>query len=304
MTLAAWLYYERDLDQSAVARRMGLSRSQVSRLLTGARSEGIVEVRIHGELPSTWRLGHQVAEQLGLESVHVGMADDGEDSRNVAARTAARVLDDAVRRPISLGLGWGRTLGLIARHARQQATAGVELVDIVGRPVWPIKDPPFEVSAALARVYEASVSHVPAPAIVESLEIAEALRRDPLVSGVLDRAAGAGLTVIAIGNADPSTSSLVLSGAVPAATVAALREQGAVAEIVGHFFDSSGNLIPSELEQRIVGLGLDQLARSADVVAVAAGDDKVAPIRAAARGGLIRRLVTDARTAQALATPD
>jgi DNA-binding transcriptional regulator LsrR (DeoR family) len=170
----------------------------------------------------------------------------------------------------------------------------------VGRPVWPLKDPPFEISAALARTYGAPVSHVPAPAIVESKEIAAALLRDPLVSSVLDNAAAADLTVVAVGHVDAATSSLVVSEAVGAEVVRSMAAAGAVAEIIGHYFDAEGRAVTNELDRRIVGLSLDALKASRQVVGVAAGSDKVAAIAAAARGALIRSLVTDRETAQAL----
>lgn len=300
MTLAAWLYYERDMDQSEVARRMGLSRSHVSRLLLGARASGIVTVRVTGRLPESWRLEQRLEKALGLDSVAVVMPVDGEEPRVAAARSGARLIDDAVRTSGALGLGWGRTLGLIARFARPQQTTGVELFDIVGRPIWPIEDPPYEVSEALARIYGAPVGHVPAPAIVETAGLAEALLRDPLVREVLARASAADLTVVALGNVDPVTSSLVLSGATQPDAVAALRDAGAVGEVIGHYFDRDGVAVESDLDGRIVGLSLDQVRHSARVVSVAAGPDKVAPILGAAAGGLIRGLVTDISTAELL----
>jgi DNA-binding transcriptional regulator LsrR (DeoR family) len=300
MTLAAWLYHERDMDQSEVARRMGLSRSHVSRLLLAARESGIVTVRVNGRLPEAWRLEQRLEQILGLEQVAVVMPVDGEEPRLAAARSGARLLDDAVRTDGTVGLGWGRTLGLIARFARPQQVANVELFDIVGRPVWPIDDPPYEVSEALARIYGTPVRHVPAPALVETTELAEALLRDPLVHDVLTKASAADLTVVALGNVDPATSSLVLSGATDPEAVASVRDAGAVGEVIGHFFNRDGAAVPSGLDGRIVGLSLEQLRRSVRVVAIAAGPDKVAPILGATTGGLIRGLVTDAQTAKML----
>lgn len=300
MTLAAWLYYERDMDQSEVARRMGLSRSHVSRLLMAARETGIVTVRVNGRLPESWRLEERLVQALGLDSVAVAMPVDGEEPRVAAARSAARLIDDAVRTSGALGLGWGRTLGLIARFARPQQTAGVKLFDIVGRPIWPIEDPPYEVSETLARIYGAPVGHVPAPGIAETAGLAEALLRDPLVRDVLARASAADLTVVALGNVDPVTSSLVLRGAMRPDAVAALRDAGAVGEVIGHYFDRDGAAVENDLDGRIVGLSLDQVRQSMRVVAVAAGSDKVAPILGAAAGGLIRGLVTDTSTAELL----
>src|SRR5699024_9372085 len=44
---AARLYYEQGRSQTEVAQELGLSRSNVSRILTQARDRGIVEITIH-----------------------------------------------------------------------------------------------------------------------------------------------------------------------------------------------------------------------------------------------------------------
>ena len=44
---AARLYYLDGLSQSDVATALGVSRASVSRILSAARDQGIVEIRIH-----------------------------------------------------------------------------------------------------------------------------------------------------------------------------------------------------------------------------------------------------------------
>jgi deoxyribonucleoside regulator len=46
MSQAARLYYQDDLNQRQVANELGVSRPTVSRLLTQARREGIVQISI------------------------------------------------------------------------------------------------------------------------------------------------------------------------------------------------------------------------------------------------------------------
>ena len=82
--------------------------------------------------------------------------------------------------------------------------------------------------------------------------------------------------------------------------MAKLRSLGAVGDILGHFFDQHGELIPSHYEQRVMSLELDQLKRIPRVMCVAGGLDKVKPIRAALEAELFDTLVTDELVAQAL----
>ncbi|MET0796066.1 MAG: sigma factor-like helix-turn-helix DNA-binding protein, partial [Rhodococcus sp. (in: high G+C Gram-positive bacteria)] len=51
---AARLYYFQDQTMAAIGRDMGVSRSTVSRLITYARTSGLVEIKIstpHGQAP-------------------------------------------------------------------------------------------------------------------------------------------------------------------------------------------------------------------------------------------------------------
>ncbi|MBV5336696.1 MAG: sugar-binding transcriptional regulator, partial [Deltaproteobacteria bacterium] len=57
----------------------------------------------------------------------------------------------------------------------------------------------------------------------------------------------------------------------------------------------------AELNDRIIGIELDQLLKIPRVVGVAGGANKIEPIRAAMRGKLIDVLITDQATAEALA---
>lgn len=43
----ASLYYEQDLTQAEIAKRLNISRPQVSRLLAEGRQEGVVKITIH-----------------------------------------------------------------------------------------------------------------------------------------------------------------------------------------------------------------------------------------------------------------
>lgn len=64
---AARLYYFQDLTMAAIGREMGVSRSTVSRLITFARTSGLVEIKIStalGQAP-----GSSVPSPIGTASV-------------------------------------------------------------------------------------------------------------------------------------------------------------------------------------------------------------------------------------------
>ena len=79
-----------------------------------------------------------------------------------------------------------------------------------------------------------------------------------------------------------------------------LQKAGSVGDICARFFDIHGVEIPSAFQERIVGITLDDLRSTALTIAVAGGTDKTEPLIGALNGHLVKVLVTDEQTAQAI----
>ena len=77
-----------------------------------------------------------------------------------------------------------------------------------------------------------------------------------------------------------------------------IREQGAVGEVIGTYFSQEGDIVPLELNERIIGLGSEDLINIPTRVGVSWGGQKALANIGAARSGLINVLVTDEHTAQ------
>ena len=112
----AQLYYVGDFTQEQIARRIGTSRSNVSRMLKEAREQGMVEVRIHSPLRTVPGLQEELVSRLGLRECLVLAARTG-DSRVFEATDTHDPGCGARRRTAETspggttgGLGWGRAL--------------------------------------------------------------------------------------------------------------------------------------------------------------------------------------------------
>ncbi len=79
-----------------------------------------------------------------------------------------------------------------------------------------------------------------------------------------------------------------------------LRAAGAVGDICLRFFDASGAPVVTPLNDRVIGMDLDQLRQVKRAVGIAGGKQKLSAIRGALRGKLINVLITDHFTAQHL----
>ena len=83
-----------------------------------------------------------------------------------------------------------------------------------------------------------------------------------------------------------------------------LQQRGAVGDINLRYFDKYGQQIESDLDDRVIGLSLEEIHAIDIVVGVAGGAAKVPAILGALRGNLINVLVTDQQTAVSILASD
>ncbi len=72
----AEMYYIEGKDQSAIALKVGVTRSMVSRMLTEARSLGIVEIKVVRPIHADHELEEAIKAKFGIESVFVVSMED------------------------------------------------------------------------------------------------------------------------------------------------------------------------------------------------------------------------------------
>lgn len=296
---AAWLYHERGFNQQAVADRLGMSRSTISRLLADAEREGIVRVIVTEPLPETARLAENLIEQYKLDRATVELALEGEAPMDAAATAMARRIENMVSAgPVTIASGWGRTLGRSAQLVRSMHTSGVVLVDAFGHTTTDDIAPAVEVSNSLGMKFGARVMHIPSPGFATTAAIAENFFESEPVATALDRARTADAVLVAVGVVGPE-SLLINAGYIKPETMNKVIDAGAVGEVFGLYFDSAGEeVLPGALHP--VSLSLDDLRKSRRVIAAAGGAEKAAAIKGAIKAGIIDELAVDDGLAAAL----
>lgn len=300
MVRAAELYYDDNKTQDEIGALLGITRWKVGRLLTQARQSGIVRIDIVH--PRARRLGleRDLREKFGLADAVVIPSGDGEDLNANVARAAADYLTALRPVPRTLGISWGRTLSELADRLPHGWSHGVTVVQInggvsVNRQAGTAAD----TAMTIARKASGQAVILPSPAILEQLETKRAIEADRTVAGVIGLARTATAYLYSGGVAN-GNSVLVDSGYLTPDEIAELERNGAVGDVVGRFIDASGNIVDPELNERTVGLGLDQLREAQTAIFVVAGEAKHPVARAVVSTGLCTVIVTDEGTAQSL----
>lgn len=297
----AQLYYDENKTQDEIGSLLNISRFKAGRLLSVARECGIVRIEIVHPRARQSSLELRLRDRFGLQDAVIVSAPEHEEG--IADRVAQAAADYLVQlrpAPSTLGVSWGRTLDAIAERLPAGWTSGVTVVQINGGVS---RNRRTGTAAALATTIAqrgaGSAVLLPSPAILEQLETKRAIEADRTVADVLDLAGTASAYLYSAGIAD-ATSVLVESGYLTAEDVAELVRRGAVGDVVGRYIDAGGSIVDSGLDERTVGLGLDELRSAETAIFVVAGISKHDVAQAVVASGLCTVLVSDENTARAL----
>jgi DNA-binding transcriptional regulator LsrR (DeoR family) len=152
----------------------------------------------------------------------------------------------------------------------------------------------------LAQLLGGEAVILPAPGVAGSREACLAYYEDPYIRQVLDLGRKASIAIMGIGS-PRQDSILIREGKIVSwPELESLRQKGAVGDINLRFFDRHGHAISSGLDERVVGLSIEEIRQIGQVVGIAGGAAKGEAIRAALVGKLLDVLVTDHLTAHQL----
>ena len=299
--VASW-YYEHGLTQEEIARRIGKSRSMVSRMLREARRQGIVEVRIrYPSLRTDEELADRLCKQFNLQRAWI-LAQPPPDYTLLLSQLGelgARCLRHHLRDGIHIGVGWGTAVHAVVRAMDEHPLRDATVVQIIGSLGYgdPLVDGP-ELARWLAQKLGASYRFLHAPLLVESEEVAQALLQERTIAQTLSLARKVDIAIVGIGTVNPALSSLKRAGYITDQDLDDLRARGAVGDIVARQLDRTGRVLDIPLNRRVIGISVKDLQRIPLVLAVAGGVTKVSAILAALRSGILDAIVTDAHTAR------
>lgn len=290
---AAWLSYVGGLTQDDIARDMGISRQTAQRLVAQALAAGIVKVRIDHRLAECLDLGAALVARFGLSLVRV--APSGAGLAGVAHEAAAFIESQLSRAdPITLAIGTGRTLRAAVAQMSRLDCPQHRIVSLTGNIAPDGSAAQYNVLFSLSDVLNAPLYPLMVPVIATTAEERAALHRQPGNRCVMQMAASADVAVIGLGDFGPEAP-LRVDGFLTSSELAALVNQGAVGEILGHAYDAAGQMLPRD--DRVASAPLPPTDRGL-IVAVLHGPAKQATALGALRGRLVNGLICDADMAQ------
>lgn len=292
-TKAAWYYYMEDNTQTQIAEVMGVSRAKVIRLLEEARAQGIVQFSFRKNDSQRVSAEQLLIDRFGLKDAFVIPTPlDSSAINQSIAQGAAHYVSDHLREDGYLNIGYGdtvsRMLGFLAKN-REESLNVVSLTGGVS----------YYLPTVGTTAYSMHLFLTPSPLVVSSRQVRDALLDEKSLQDVSTMTEYADMSVVGIGAAVEGAT-VLRNGILNEGELTVLKMQGAVGDVLNHFMDKDGNLIQTEIEDRVISTDLDKLRQLKNVVGVAGGKDKVTAIKAVLNGGYLNVLITDSDTAAEL----
>ena len=301
---AARLYYLQNRSQAEIARELGTSRSNVSRMLTEAQRQGIVTITVHDPSGRLTSLEGELRTRFGLTEVRVaqrGPASSVKVEDQVGAQ-AATLLTELIADNMTVALSWGHALQAMVYATEVSRDYSLRLTPLVGG----LSSISNEISGGelvreLATRLGAEWTSLHAPATLASAVARDALLSEQSIEKTLQLARSADLAFVGIGTPSHGSSSAILTSL----QLSPLEEKEfwaaePVGDLAARYYDAEGREVRGAVADRILAIDLDDLRGIPNVVGVAYGRAKTPGVLGALRGRLVDSLVCDEALARAV----
>lgn len=302
MLRVAKKYYEYHMDQKEIAKEEGISNSTVSRMLQKAIDMGYVKISIDYPFLSNEELSKELKKAYGLKEVFLVpvVVDEPNGILIDTCKAAAAALPGYVESGNMIGTAWGRTMKCLSAYVPDLKVEDIKIVQLNG--TYNKADMPAGAEAmieAMARQGRGNGYIIPAPVVVDTAEMASMLKEDTVVKGTLEMARNCDVAVFSIGLVNEQ-SMMYQAGYLDEGAFEQLKEIGAVGDICSNYFDINGNLADAVLDQRKIGISLEELKKIPCKIGVVSGSGKASALHGALKGGYIDILYADEALGKAL----
>lgn len=293
-------HYKENRSQSDISKSLDLSPAKVNRIIRQAREDGLVEIILNIPHMGAMELEKQLVATTGLSKAVLcpSYIDNSNVSFTQIAEIAAEFLQDTLRKNDVICISGGKALARIVEVIKPAKGMNITVVPATGGVQGRHFTDVNYLASSLAEKLGGRSMQIHAPLFADTQEDQEMLLNMRATKEVLDVARQADIALAGIGavsKGDESYFDLRHWAEGEKSLVAKSQCKG---EVFAHIYDQAGAGCIEALNNKLVGLTLEELSNIPVSIGVAAGVDKVAPITGALRGGFLNTLITDESTAQ------
>ena len=294
----AWLYYVAKLNQNQIAKKIGLSKMRVHRLIAYAEKNGFVKTFVEGGFDKTTKYEEIIKQKYNLKICEViPNNEDNNDPLQMLGAAGARFIMNQINENniTEFGIGTGNTMNAVAKWL-PKINKKIDFITLNGSLT---SNNSIQVKTGINQIAEKTDGecfNIGIPFIIESIEQKKLIEKIKFIKKIMNRASNTKIKLLSVGGLF-ETSQIVQSKIVRTESIKKLKEEGAVGEVAGNFFDKKGNIILNKETKKTIGVKIDSFKNSTTVL-IAGGKNKISQIQSVLKSGLFTGLITDEETSK------
>jgi len=301
-TQIAIMKYKMDYSQKQIADKLDISPMTVSRLLDRARKLGIVQINVMTPIENHWSLEKQIESSFSMKKAVVFRNRYNEEPIQLIGRAAAYYIDYLIGPHDIIGISPGRTIAQIVPNLKLPMIENTKTLTVVQTEGGFSTSESFSpVSILQEFVNNTGVKghFFNLPIYAASMEAHEALSAHIALESISDLWKRINVTLSAVGTTGDE-SIYRISEMLSKKEMDGLVERGAIGSIYGRWFNTEGQFIDSEINQRVFGIPIEVVEHIPKRILITAGIEKIPAIKGVLNTNLCDIIITEETTARKL----
>lgn len=296
----AFLYYKQNKSQQEISELLSIARPTVSKFISEAKELSLVDFKI--KYP--WRikeLENKIVDTFKIDKAIV--IETSDTSRDIILKelgiSAANYVSPIFEKVKDVSISWGQALYNMIEELKCYNSSVDNVIQMIGATG--DENNPYDgplLAQYLSKKLNCNCLMLHAPLVVGSESIAKSLMKDNNIKNVLGKAAKVDIAFVGIGCVKIEYNSLYKTGYIDKNELNLIIDSGAVGDICGHYYDKNGKELDININSKIVGMGLNDIKKIKNVVAVAGGEIKAQAVYSALIGKYINILIIDSKLAK------
>jgi deoxyribonucleoside regulator len=296
-------YYDDNLTQLQIAQKLNISRIAVSRLLTKARKEELIQFKIiypkNFFNPRAENLEKEFLEKYNLKECIIAKTQkDLTETLKELSNQLSQLFDRIVENGTLIGVGWGTTLETISRYIEVREKKDIRVTPLIGGyGKFSEGAHSNNIARIIAEKFNGTSYVINIPASFDTKEIKESILADSTAKEIFKRTKMVDQAVLCMSDLSKA-SSLYDKGQLNDEDINYLHKLGVIGDINYIFVDKNGNFVPNEVSDRTTNIFPITLMKSVNnVIGIAVSARKAIILHAVLKAGLINILLTDSEAA-------
>ncbi len=302
MVQVSQMYYMDGYTQEKIAQQLGISRSSISMILSEARDFGIVDIRIKNPQTYNDELSEKMMQAFGLPKCYV-IPINAKLVRiltKIVATQGAFIAEKEIKSRFSLGVAWGTTCYECMMAFRNNSNLyDVHVVPLIGGTNRIASEYQLnEMVRIMAEKLQGTPSFIYAPALADTIEDKQLYLKSMPMQDIVDVWKKLDIALVSVGAPPEYYNSKMLFDPFEMKKIFESDPNRPIGDICARRFNLKGEFLQNDYNQKIMGIGEEELRNAGKVICIASGNHKILSILGALRADTIDILITDENTAQ------